>query len=93
MYQFNLFIAGETLKTQQLVSDLNLVFNACLSGLFTLEVIDVMRYPEIARENEIIATPTLLKKSPLPEKKIFGYPKSNKWLLQNLGLNNSEDNR
>ena len=54
---------------------------------YTLEIIDVYQQDEIAEKEELIALPMLLKKSPLPERKLIGDLSDTKKVLKGLGIN------
>ena len=67
-----LFVAGNTPRSQTTIQILRQLFDQQLQGRYQLEVIDIYQQPELAREENIIATPTLIKDSPLPQKRLVG---------------------
>jgi circadian clock protein KaiB len=67
-----LFVAGPTVRSRQAVVR---VRNLCQSepkGSFTLEVIDIYQQPQMARKNQIVATPTLVREFPTPKRRFIG---------------------
>ncbi|MGF1578689.1 MAG: circadian clock KaiB family protein [Gemmataceae bacterium] len=86
IYKFKLYVAGNTDLAQRAFVNLS---NACQILLYdrhTIEVIDILRDPRIARENRIIATPMLVKYAPDPEVKIVGDLGDMETFALNLGL-------
>ncbi len=71
-YFLRLYVAGATARSRQA---LRRVYELCeieLKENYELEVIDVYQQPELARENQIVATPTLVKEFPLPVRRVIG---------------------
>lgn len=54
------------------IQDIKKIINENLDGNYDLEIIDIAQNPEEIEEENIMATPTIIKKFPLPEKKIIG---------------------
>lgn len=86
MYSLRLFITGQTPRSANSVHNLQQVCNEHLSGRFELEVIDIYQQPELARQAEIIAAPTLIKKMPLPIRKLVGDLSNRQRVLVGLDL-------
>jgi circadian clock protein KaiB len=71
-YSLHLFVAGATARSRQA---LRLVYQLCESQQkdnYDLEVIDVYQQPELARDRQIVATPTLIRSLPLPARRYIG---------------------
>lgn len=68
----SLFIAGKTLRSITALNNLELICNECLKGKYKIEVIDILKNPKLAKDNQILAIPTLVRKLPLPRKNIIG---------------------
>lgn len=68
----SLFIAGKTLKSVNALKNLKIICNEVLKGMYKLEVIDILKKPKLARDNQILAIPTLIRKLPLPRRNIIG---------------------
>jgi len=65
-YVLRLFVAGATVRSRQAVLRVRQLCEAELKGGCTLDVIDIYQQPKLARENQIVATPTLIKEFPRP---------------------------
>jgi len=71
-YRFKLFVIGQTIRTMRAIDNLRRFCEERLKGNFDLQIIDVLESPHLAREEKILATPTLIKHSPPPVKVIVG---------------------
>jgi circadian clock protein KaiB len=71
-YILRLYVAGLTSRSQQAIRTVTTICEEQLAGRFDLEVIDIYQHPELAKGEQIIAAPTLIKKLPLPLRKIIG---------------------
>jgi circadian clock protein KaiB len=71
-YVLRLFVAGATDRSRQAVLSVRQLCEVELKGNCTLEVIDIYQQPELARLNQIVATPTLIKEFPLPLRRFIG---------------------
>lgn len=67
-----LFVAGLSARSQGTIEKLRELCGAYLGGRYELEIIDIYQQPELARLNQIIATPTLVKYQPQPKKLLIG---------------------
>jgi circadian clock protein KaiB len=79
-YVLRLFVAGATARSRQAVLRVRQLCEAELTGNYKLEVIDIYQQPDLARANQIVATPTLIKEFPLPVRRFIGS------LLNTIGL-------
>jgi circadian clock protein KaiB len=71
-YVLRLFIAGATVRSQRAISTLRRLCDDHLAGRCDVQVIDVYHDPEATRQYQIVATPTLVKVSPAPLRRIVG---------------------
>ena len=71
-YFLKLYVAGATARSRQALRHVYRLCEAELKDNYELEVIDVYQQPELARNHQIIATPTLIKESPLPARRFIG---------------------
>jgi len=85
-YSLKLFITGTTPVSGKAVSNIRKLCESHLQQGFDLEVIDVAKKPELAKENQLIGVPTLVKMLPLPVKRFLGDMSSTEKLLAGLGL-------
>ena len=72
MYDLRLYVAGQSPRSVRAVENLRVVCDEHLSGRYRVEVIDLLVNPSLARGDEIIAVPTLVRKLPEPIRKIIG---------------------
>jgi circadian clock protein KaiB len=71
-YILKLYVTGETANSQSAIKNLNGILDKEIKDLYTLEVVDVLKWPNLAEQDKILATPTLIKVSPEPGKRIIG---------------------
>lgn len=71
-YVLRLYVTGMTPKSTKAVVNVRELCEKYLAGRFELEVIDIYQQPKLAKGEQIIATPTLIKKLPLPLRKLIG---------------------
>ena len=71
-YVLRLFVAGATARSCQAVLRVRQLCEAELKDNCELDVIDIYQQPELARANQIVATPTLIKESPRPMRRFIG---------------------
>jgi circadian clock protein KaiB len=71
-YDLRLYVAGQTPKSMTAFANLKRLCDVHLAGKYRIEVIDLMSKPQRAREDQIIAIPTLVRRLPQPIKKIIG---------------------
>lgn len=72
MYVLKLYIAGVTLKSTQAITNIKKICDEQLKGRCDLEVIDIYQQPVLAKGEQIIAVPTLVKKLPPPLRRFIG---------------------
>ncbi len=71
-YILKLYVAGNTPNSIRALQTLNNILEKEFQGVYALKVIDVLKNPQLAEEDKILATPTLTKILPLPVRKIIG---------------------
>lgn len=81
-----LYIAGQTPKSVAALSNLNAICEAKLKGQYKIEIVDLTRTPQLARENQIFAIPTLVRQMPEPIRKIIGDLSDKQRVLVGLAL-------
>lgn len=85
-WNLRLYIAGNTEKSALAFQNLHEVCEANLKGRYRIEVIDLLRNPKLARGDQILAIPTLVRKLPAPMKKLIGDLSNTERLLVGLDL-------
>jgi circadian clock protein KaiB len=86
MYKLRLYITGQTPRSVASIQNLRHVCDEYLAGRFELQVVDIYQQPELAKEAQIIAAPTLIKKLPLPLRKLVGDLSNEERVLMGLDL-------
>ena len=71
-WNLRLYISGKSPKSMVALRNLRALCETYLAGRFFIEVIDVFEHPEVARTDQIVAIPTLIRRLPEPIKKIIG---------------------
>lgn len=71
-YLLKLYIAGRTPRTEQAISGIREICERDLGGQYELAVIDVLERPQLAENEKILATPTLVKELPPPLRRVVG---------------------
>jgi circadian clock protein KaiB len=72
IWNLKLYVAGQTKKSITVFANLKKICDTHLAGKYRIEVIDLLKHPQLAKGDQIIAIPTLVKKLPAPIKKIIG---------------------
>jgi len=71
-YILRLYVAGTTPRSNRAILNIKKICEQELQGRYDLEIIDIYQQPELAENEQIIAAPTLIKKLPLPLRKVIG---------------------
>lgn len=71
-YQLRLYIAGQTPKSITALQNITRYCKEHLDGKYSIEVIDLLKHPQLAEGDQIFAIPTLVRKVPEPIRKIIG---------------------
>jgi circadian clock protein KaiB len=85
-YVLRLFITGATTRSVSAIQNLKKICEEYLNGRYELEVIDLYQKPGLALDEQIIAAPTLIKKLPLPFRRIIGDMSNQEKVLLGLDL-------
>lgn len=72
LYELRLYVAGQTPKSLAAFSNLKRICETHLAGQYRIEVIDLLKTPQLAAGDQILAVPTLVRRLPEPIKKIIG---------------------
>ena len=71
-YILRLYVAGSTRKSQDAIRNIKKICEEELKGRYDLEVIDIYQQPELAKKEQLLAAPTLIKRLPLPLRRLVG---------------------
>jgi circadian clock protein KaiB len=72
LYDLRLYVAGQTPKSLAAFANLKALCDVHLAGKYRIEVVDLIKKPQLARDDQIIAIPTLVRRLPQPIRKIIG---------------------
>ena len=85
-YLLRLFVTGNTPRSTQAIANIRDICETYLKGRYQLEVVDIYQQPELARKEQIIAAPTLIKQLPRPLRRIIGNLSQKERVLIGLDL-------
>lgn len=85
-YVLRLYVSGSTLKSAMAVENIKRICDQHLKDRYDLEVIDIYQQPDLARAEQIVAVPTLIKQHPPPQRRLIGDLSDLKKTLVGLGL-------
>ncbi|GAB4534483.1 MAG: circadian clock KaiB family protein [Anaerolineae bacterium] len=85
-WELRLYVAGQTPKSLVALANLRAICEQHLQGRYTIEVIDLVENPRLARGDQIMAIPTLVRKLPPPLRKIIGDLSDTERVLVGLDL-------
>ncbi len=85
-YDLHLYISGMSPRSLRTIENLKEVCNLYLQGHYRLRITDINQRPELMRRDEIVAAPTLIKRSPLPLRRLVGDLSDRERVLAGLGL-------
>jgi circadian clock protein KaiB len=71
-YELRLYVAGQTIKSLTAFANLKKICEEHLAGRYRIDVIDLVKNPQLAQGDQILAIPTVVRKLPEPIKKIIG---------------------
>lgn len=93
MWTLRLYVAGQTPNAVTAFANLKRICEEHLAGKYEIEVIDLLENPKLARGDQILAVPTLVRKLPEPVKKIIGDLSNTERVLVGLDLRKSGDKK
>src|SRR5437764_4558829 len=71
-WNLRLYVAGQTPRSIAAFANLKKICEEHLSGRYTIEIVDLLKHPQLAAGDQIVAIPTLVRKLPEPLRKIVG---------------------
>ncbi len=85
-WHLRLYVAGQTTKSIAAFANLKKICEEYLKGQYTIEVVDLLENPKLAKGDQILAIPTLVRKLPPPIRKIIGDLSNTERVLVGLNL-------
>ena len=89
-YVFRLYVTGASPNSLRAIANTKSLCEEYIKKDYDLEVIDVYQQPLVAKEENIVALPMLIKKHPLPEKRLIGDMSNVELVLSSIGLLNHD---
>ena len=85
-YVLRLYVTGMTPRSTQAVASIKAICDELLEGRYDLEVIDIYQHPVLAKDEQIVAAPTLVKQLPAPLRRLIGNLSDRERVLMGLDL-------
>ncbi len=85
-----LYVSGMSPKSMEAIENINKLCAEYLENSFDLEIIDLYKHPELAIEQQIIFSPSLIKRLPLPKKTLVGTFADTEKVIKGLGISFKE---
>ena len=89
-YQLRLYVAGQTPKSLRAFENLKRICEEHLAGQYNLEVIDLIKQPKLAKDDQILAIPTVVRRLPPPLRKLIGDLSNTERVLVGLQMKSIE---
>jgi len=89
VYILRLYIAGASPNSVKAINNLRIICETHLKGRYSLDIIDVYQRPLIAKDEQVVALPLLIKTSPLPIRRLIGNMSDTEKVLKGLSLDGS----
>ena len=86
VYKLQLYVTGATPNSSRAIANLKDICETYLKEKYELEIIDVYQQPLMAKKEQIVALPLLIKRTPLPERRLIGDMSDRQKVLKGLGI-------
>ena len=91
VWELRLYVAGQTSKSVTAFANLKRICEQHITGKYNIEVVDLLKNPKLAKGDQILAIPTLVRKLPMPIRKILGDLSDTERVLVGLDLRQRND--
>jgi circadian clock protein KaiB len=81
-----LYVSGMSLKSMEAIGNIKKICSELMEDSFQLEIIDLYKHPELASEQQIVFSPSLIKRLPLPKKTLVGTFSDTEKVIRGLGI-------
>ncbi len=81
-----LYVSGMSQRSMQAIENIKRICDIYIGEAFDLEIIDIYKHPEVASEQHIVFSPSLIKRWPLPQKTFIGTFSDSEKVIKGLGL-------
>jgi circadian clock protein KaiB len=89
-YVLKLFISGASPNSVKAINNIQRILDTHVQGKYNLNIIDIYQEKSVAEKEQIIALPLLIRKFPLPEKRLIGDMSDTQRVLEGLGIANEK---
>ena len=89
-YIFRLYITGASPNSSRAITNFKNICESYLKGQYELNIIDVYQQPQVAKTVDIVALPLLIRKMPLPERRLIGDMSDGEKVRKSLGILNHD---
>jgi circadian clock protein KaiB len=86
IWAMRLYVAGQSPRSSAAIANLRRICDEYVPGRYEVEIVDLLRNPELAKSDQIVAIPTLVKKLPIPVRRIIGDLSATERVLVSLEL-------
>lgn len=86
LWMFSLYVAGDTPRSRLALSNLKQLCDDKLSGRYAIEVIDLVQHPALAASEQVLAVPTVVRRSPGPTRRVVGDLSNLQRVIQGLHI-------
>lgn len=86
VFQLRLFVTGASPLSARAIQNLQTLLEQKLKGRYKLEIVDVHQQPALVQSEDVTAVPMLIKKTPLPKRRLVGDMSDTQRVLKGLGL-------
>jgi circadian clock protein KaiB len=86
-YDLKLFVSGASPNSVRAINNIQRILEKHVSGEYDLQIIDVYQEKSVAQKEQIVALPMLVRKYPLPERRLIGDMSNELKVIEGLGLN------
>jgi circadian clock protein KaiB len=90
-YLLKIYVTGQTQRSRRAIDNLRRICESELRGQYEMHVIDVLDLPQLAEDEKILATPTVVKELPMPMRRIIGDLSDAEKVLLGLDLQSSHE--
>ena len=81
-----LYVSGMSPKSMEAIENIKKICSELMQDSFDLEIIDLYKHPEFASEQQIVFSPSLIKRNPLPKKTLVGTFSDSEKVIRGLGI-------
>ena len=85
-WRFELYVAGDTPRSRAALANLERICRSSLGEDYAIEVLDLLQRPELWRRQQVLATPTVIRKAPAPQRRVIGDLSVTEQVLRGLDI-------